>query len=76
MSSQKIPHSHSWDVGCGPSSQDGCLLVSAVVLFLCPAAQLGVDHSLGLVGCCVLEWDGVGRKCVLSFNNLWGMVQL
>ena len=52
------------------------MLVSAVVLFLCPAAQLGIDHILGLFGCCVLEWDGVGRRYVFSVSNSWGVAQL
>ena len=52
------------------------LLVSAVVLFLCLSAQLGVGHSLVLFGCCVLEWHRVGRRCASSVSKLWAMAQL
>lgn len=52
-------------MGSGSSFCVGCLLVSAVVLFLCPDAQLGIGYILGLFACSVLGLDRVGRRCLV-----------
>ena len=61
-------------MGSGSSFCVGCLLVSAVVLFLCPDAQLGIGYILGLFACSVLLKPGgfyLGVDNSLGVFILW-----
>lgn len=65
-------------MGSGSSFCVGCLLVSAVVLFLCPDAQLGIGYILGLFACSVLLKPGgfyLGVDNSLGVFILWVLQQ-